>query len=46
MEKGAAKLVVFNDEDFGYWKKSNWQLSLEPGSWYLGDHPGGVRDPD
>jgi hypothetical protein len=22
MEKGAVKLVVFNDEDFGYWK--NW----------------------
>jgi hypothetical protein len=45
MEKGVVKLVVFNGEDFGYSKKMNSQLSLEPGLRHMGDRPGGVRDP-
>jgi hypothetical protein len=45
MEKNVAKFMVFNGEDFGYWKKLNSQLSLEPGSCYLGDRTGDVRDP-
>jgi hypothetical protein len=46
MEKNVAKFMVFNGEDFVYWKKLNSQLSLEPGSCYLGDRTGGIRDPD
>jgi hypothetical protein len=45
MEKCAVKLVVFNGEDFGYEKKLNLQLSLEPGSRHLRDRPEGIRDP-
>jgi hypothetical protein len=45
MKKYVVKFVVFNGEDFGYWKKMNSQLSSELGSCYLGDHIGGVRDP-
>jgi hypothetical protein len=40
------KLMVFNDKDFGYFKKSNSQLSFESGLCHMGDHAGGVRDPD
>jgi hypothetical protein len=40
------KLMIFNGEDFVYWKKPNSQLSLEQGLCYLEDCPGGVRDPD
>jgi hypothetical protein len=31
----------------GFWllEEPNSQLSFEPGLRYLGDHPGGVRDP-
>jgi hypothetical protein len=31
MEKYTVKLVVFNNDDFGYWKNRT-QLSSEPGS--------------
>jgi hypothetical protein len=46
MEKGAIKLVIFNGEDFSYWKNRNSQLSSEPGPYHMGDHAGGIRDPD
>jgi hypothetical protein len=45
MEKGAVKLVVFNGDDFGYWKKSNLEPSSKSGTCYLGDRAGGVCDP-
>jgi hypothetical protein len=37
MEKGAAKLVVFNDEDFGYWKNRtrNYLLSHGHAIWEI-----------
>jgi hypothetical protein len=38
------KLVVFDGEDFGYWKNRT-QLSSESGSHHLVDHTRGVRDP-
>jgi hypothetical protein len=44
MEKGAVKLVVFNGEDFGYWKNRTRNYFLSQG--YLGDRVGGVHDPD
>jgi hypothetical protein len=31
MEKGALKLVVFNDEDFGYWKNRTHNYLLSQG---------------
>jgi hypothetical protein len=31
MEKGAVKLVVFNDEDFGYWKNRTHNYLLSQG---------------
>jgi hypothetical protein len=31
MEKGAAKLVVFNGEDFGYWKNQTHNYLLSQG---------------
>jgi hypothetical protein len=31
MEKGAVKLVVFNGEDFGYWKKRTHNYLLSQG---------------
>jgi hypothetical protein len=31
MEKGVVKLVVFNDEDFGYWKNRNRNYLLSQG---------------
>jgi hypothetical protein len=31
MEKGAVKLVVFNDEDFGYWKNRTRNYLLSQG---------------
>jgi hypothetical protein len=31
MEKGAANLVVFNSEDFGYWKKQTHNYLLSQG---------------
>jgi hypothetical protein len=31
MEKGAVKLVVFNDEDFSYWKNQNHNYLLSQG---------------
>jgi hypothetical protein len=37
MEKGAVKLVVFNDEDFGYWKNQtrNYLLSQGRAIWEI-----------
>jgi hypothetical protein len=37
MEKGAVKLVVFNGEDFGYWKNRtyNYLLSLGRAIWEI-----------
>jgi hypothetical protein len=37
MEKGAVKLVVFNDEDFGYWKNQthNYLLSQDRAIWEI-----------
>jgi hypothetical protein len=46
MEICVIKLVVFNGEDFGYWKKLNSETSLEPGMCHLGDCAAGVRDPN
>jgi hypothetical protein len=40
MEKSAVKLVVFNDENFGYWKNRSRNYLLS----YLGDRPRDVRD--
>jgi hypothetical protein len=31
MEKGVVKLVVFNDEDFGYWKNRTRNYLLSQG---------------
>jgi hypothetical protein len=31
MEKGGVKLVVFNDEDFGYWKNQTHNYLLSQG---------------
>jgi hypothetical protein len=31
MEKGIVKLVVFNDEDFGYWKNRTHNYLLSQG---------------
>jgi hypothetical protein len=31
MEKGAVKLVVFNDENFGYWKNRTRNYFLSQG---------------
>jgi hypothetical protein len=31
MEKGVVKLVVFNDEDFGYWKNETRNYLLSQG---------------
>jgi hypothetical protein len=45
MEKSVVNLVVFNDREFWLLEKPNSQLSFEPGSCYLRDRPGGVRDP-
>jgi hypothetical protein len=37
MEKGAVKLLVFNDKDFGYWKNRthNYLLSLGHAIWEI-----------
>jgi hypothetical protein len=37
MEKGAVKLVVFNGEDFGYWKNQthNYLLSQDRAIWEI-----------
>jgi hypothetical protein len=37
MEKGVVKLVVFNDEDFGYWKNRtrNYLLSQGRAIWEI-----------
>jgi hypothetical protein len=37
MEKGAVKVVVFNDEDFGYWKNQtrNYLLSQARAIWEI-----------
>jgi hypothetical protein len=37
MEKGVVKLVVFNDEDFGYWKNRtrNYPLSHVRAIWKI-----------
>jgi hypothetical protein len=37
MEKGAVTLMVFNDEDFGYWKNQthNYLLSQGRGIWKI-----------
>jgi hypothetical protein len=37
MEKGAVKLVIFNDEDFGYWKNQtrNYLLSQGHAIWEI-----------
>jgi hypothetical protein len=37
MEKGAVKLVVFNGDDFGYWKNRthNYILSQGPAIWEI-----------
>jgi hypothetical protein len=45
MEKGAVKLIVFNGEDFSYWKNPDLQLSLEPRSHHLGDFTGSIHHP-
>jgi hypothetical protein len=37
MEKGAVKLIIFNDEDFGYWKNQtrNYLLSQGHAIWEI-----------
>jgi hypothetical protein len=37
MEQGAVKLIVFNGEDFGYWKNQtrNYLLSLGHAIWEI-----------
>jgi hypothetical protein len=46
MEKGDVELVVFKGRDFDYWKNWIHNNLLTQGSYHLGDHAGGVRDPN
>jgi hypothetical protein len=45
MEKGVIKLVIFNDEDFGYRKNRTRNYLLSQGRAILEDCFGGLRNP-